>query len=196
MVVRKTIQIGNPALKAINAEIVDFSDSKLHELIQDLTDTMHDKELVGIAAPQIGENYKVFITEPRETKTRSKDQADELRVYINPKIVDQSTEKVVIYEGCGSVESGQLFGPVERPKMITVEALSINSKKFRFTADGILGRVIQHEVDHLNGIEFLVKVVNQSKMLALEQYLEQIKPDPKYNEVLKIAIKEIRYLSY
>ena len=194
--IRKTIQIGNPALKAINAEIVDFSDSKLHELIQDLTDTMHDKELVGIAACQIGENYKVFITEPRETKTRLKDQADELRVYINPKIVDQSTEKVVIYEGCGSVEKGQLFGPVERPKTVTVEALDINCKKFSFTADGILGRVIQHEVDHLNGIEFLVKVVNQSKMLALEQYLEQIKPDPKYNEVLKIAIKEIRYLSY
>ena len=82
------------------------------------------------------------------------------------------------------------------PLLARVEALDINCKKFSFTADGILGRVIQHEVDHLNGIEFLVKVVNQSKMLALEQYLEQIKPDPKYNEVLKIAIKEIRYLSY
>ncbi|NCN58854.1 hypothetical protein GW940_02970 [Candidatus Microgenomates bacterium] len=78
-----------------------------------------------------------------------------------------------------------------------VEVLDINCKKFSFIADGILGRVIQYEVDHVNGIEFLAKVVDQSKMLTLEQYLEQIiKPDPKYNEVLKIAIKEIRYLSY
>ena len=194
--IRNTIQIGNPALKAKNAEIMDFSDSRLHELIQDLTDTMHDKELVGIAACQIGENYKVFITEPRETKTRSKDQADKLRVYLNPKIIKFSSEKVVIYEGCGSVKNGQLFGPVERPRVVIVEAQEINGKRFRFTADGILGRVIQHEVDHLNGVEFLAKVADQSKMLTFEQYIEQIKPDPKYNEVLKIAIKEIRYLSY
>ena len=82
MAIRKAIQIGHPALKAINQEIVEFADYKLIQLVQDLRDTMYSAGLIGIAAPQIGENYRVFITEPRETENRPADQADELRVYI------------------------------------------------------------------------------------------------------------------
>ena len=142
MAVRATIQIGHPALKAPNQEITDFSAPELVQLVEDLRDTMRATGLIGIAAPQIGENFKVFVTEPRETNTRPADQADELRVYINPKIVYQSEEKVVIWEGCGSVLNAKLFGPVERSKVVEVEASDVTGGKFRFKADGILGRGI------------------------------------------------------
>lgn len=195
MAVRKTIQIGHPALKAQNQEIKDFSNPKLKQIIEDLTDSMHDAGLIGMAAPQIAENFKVFLTEPRETETRSKDQADKLRVYINPLIVDQSEEKVVIYEGCGCVLDGKLFGPVERPKIITIEAFDQKGEKFRFTADGILGRVIQHEYDHMSGIEFLEKVSDYKKMMTVEYYIERVKNDPAHVLASTITIKRFEAIN-
>lgn len=194
MPVRQTIQIGHPALKATNKKITNFDDSKLKSLVDDLVDTMRDAGLIGIAAPQVAENYKVFVTEPRETKTRSKDQADELRIYINPKIVEVSDKQVIIYEGCGSILNGQLFGPVSRPQIITIEAFDLVGKQFRFTADGILGRVIQHEYDHLQGIEFLEKICDYKKMMTVEHYLEQVKPDPEHIKVSTITTKKYQSL--
>ena len=194
MPVRKSIQIGHPALKAKNQAIKDFEDPKLHRLIQDLTDTMREAELVGMAAPQIAENFQVFITEPRETATRPKDQSDKLRVFINPKVVNESSEEVEIFEGCGSVLNGQLFGPVIRPQTVTIEAFDETGKKFQFTADGILGRVIQHEYDHMHGIEFLEKVSDYKRLMSVDHYIKQIKPDPKNTKNSEITIKENKYL--
>lgn len=192
MAVRKTIQIGHPALKSKNKIITNFKDPKIKQLIQDLKDSMYEAGLIGMAAPQIAENYQVFITEPRQTDTRPKDQADELRTFINPKIVDMSQEEVIIYEGCGSVLNGQLFGPVKRPKTITIEAYDEEGNKFRFASDGILGRVIQHEYDHMNGIEFLEKISDYKQLMTVEHYLEQIKNDPKHIKASKITIKEVK----
>lgn len=191
MAVREAIQIGHPALKAPNQQVAVFDSPKVRELVGDLRDTMRDAELIGLASPQIGRNYRVFVTGPRETKFRSKDQADELRVFINPRIVELSDEETIIYEGCGSVLHGQLFGPVRRPRVITIEAYDESGRRFRFRADGILGRVIQHEFDHLQGIEFLEKVDDYSKLMAVEHYLEQIKDDPRFAEALQITVKEV-----
>lgn len=114
MAVRKIVQIGHPALKSKTIEVVNSGDPKLAQLIKDLKDTMYAEGLIGIAANQIGENLRVFITEPRETDARPKDQADELRVYINPTIVYQSPEKSVIWEGCGSFQHAERFGPRDK----------------------------------------------------------------------------------
>jgi peptide deformylase len=187
---RETIQIGHPALKATNSEITDFRSEKVKQLIQDLIDTMYEAKLIGIAAPQIAENFRIFITEPRETPVRPADQSDILRVYINPKIIELSNEDSIIYEGCGSVLNGQLFGPVKRPKLVTVEAYNENGKKFRFTADGILGRVIQHEYDHLEGVEFTEKVTDYKKLMHVDFYIKNIKSSPEQIEASKITKKE------
>lgn len=130
MPLRDTIQIGDPRLKAENTTATDFQSEKVKEVVQDLIDTMREKELIGMAAPQIGENWRIFVTEPRETEARKGAQVDELRVYINPKIIETSKEETIIYEGCGSVSNGNLFGPVSRPKVITVEAFDTEGKKF------------------------------------------------------------------
>lgn len=192
MAVRPTTQIGYPALKAINVEITDVSDPKVQQVITDLVESMRATELIGMAAPQIGENFQIFVTEPRETKARSADQSDQLRVYINPKIIETSKEQVVIYEGCGSVLHGAIFGPVQRPKQITVEAHDEDGKKFQLTCDGILARVIQHEVDHLNCIEFMEKVSDYKKLLTAEYYIERIKNDPKHIESCRMSKIEVK----
>lgn len=191
MSVRSTIQVGHPALKAHNQVVTEFADSKVQQVITDLIDTMRHNELIGMAAPQIAENYHIFVTEPRHTKTRSQDQTDELRVYINPKIIKSSSEQSIIYEGCGSVLNGTLFGPVERPHTITVEAYDQTGNLFHFTADGILGRVIQHEYDHLQGVEFLEKVSDYTKVMTVEHYLEQVRHQPWHRDASEITIKQL-----
>ena len=133
MSMRRRTSLGDPRLKAINKEITDFADEKITKVIQDLVDTMRYVDLIGIAAPQIGENWQIFVTEPRSTTYRPADQADELRIYINPKIVYLSSEKSVIYEGCGSVGMANIFGPVERPKLVVVEAFDQRGQKFQLT---------------------------------------------------------------
>jgi len=195
MAIRETIQIGHPALKATNREIVDFADPKLTQLVQDLRDTMYSAGLIGIAAPQIGENFRVFITEPRETDNRPTDQADELRVYINPMIVNKSQDEVIIWEGCGSVLGATLFGPVKRPRQVEVEACDMRGKKFRFRADGILGRVIQHETDHLDGIEFIEIVADYKRLKSKEFYIKDEKNRPEHLKSQKITKKEYREVS-
>lgn len=191
MTVRQTLQIGDPKLKAKNKPISDFSDPVIRQVIRDLTDTMHQNGLIGIAGPQIGENWQVFVTEPRETRVRPADQADELRVYINPKIIDFSNEESVIYEGCGSVVNGTLFGPVKRPRLVRVEAYDQHGQKFGLTCDGILARVIQHEYDHLLGIEFTEKICDYTKLMTVEFYRTTVVPDPAHINASKITIKEV-----
>lgn len=190
---RNILQIGDPQLKASNVLIENFNDPKLNQIISDLVDTMHAQNLIGIAAPQIGENYHVFVTEPRKTETRPADQSDELRVYINPKITFSSQEKLTAYEGCGCVANAQLFGPVQRPKIITIEAYDRSGKKFQMKADGILGRVIQHENDHLSGIEFIEKITDYKKLVSREFYLKDIKNSPNQISSSLITIKEFTW---
>lgn len=190
--IRRTIQIGHPALTSTNTPISDFFSKKVKQVIEDLTDTMRKNGLIGMAAPQIRENYQIFVTEPRETITRPKEQTNILRIYMNPKIVAVSDKQIFLYEGCGSVLNGKLFGPVKRPETVTVEAFDESGKKFGLTTDGILARVILHEYDHLQGVDFLEKVSDYKQMMTLKYYLKNIKPDPIYAEAAKIrTIKKI-----
>lgn len=193
MAVRDTVQLGDPRLKAENAIVTDVNNPKVKQVIQDLVDTMKVQDLIGMAAPQIGENYKIFITNPRKTQYRADGLDDELRVYINPEIIFESDEKTVVYEGCGSVNKVNEFGPVERPQVVTVSALDQNGKKFQIKADGLLGRVIQHEFDHLNGMEFIDKVKDKSQIVNKEVYVRDFKEAPDRIKNSKITVLEITY---
>jgi peptide deformylase len=175
MPARSTIQAGHPSLKKKNKKITDLQSKVFIKLKKDLVDTMTKTDLIGIAAPQIAENYMVFVTHARNTKSRNIGKKDKLRFYINPRITYESKTKSIIYEGCGSVVEGDLFGPVIRPKEIEVEALDEKGEKFSLKCDGILARVIQHEYDHLMGIEFIEKVADYKKVIVGEHYREMIK---------------------
>lgn len=166
------IEAGDKRLKAKNKLISDFKSKSVQVLIKNLIDTMRKTGLIGIAASQIGENYMVFVTQPRNTQARKLGKTDKLRVYINPKITYKSKTQNIIYEGCGSVG---LFGPVSRSAEIEVQAIDEKGQKFSLRANGILARVIQHEYDHLNGIEFIQKVNDYSKIIVEKHYRKNIR---------------------
>lgn len=193
MAVRELLQVGHPALKAPNQEIVDFSAPELGELITDLIETMHATGLIGIAAPQIGKNLRIFVTEPRKVDVKPSVLADDLRVYINPKIVNRSEEtQTVIFEGCGSVLQAKASAPIRRPKIIEVEAYDINGDRFSLRADGILGRAVQHEVDHLDGYSFLDRTFGLAEVVKF--YLKSKESRLEHLEAQKITIKEFHMI--
>lgn len=192
MAIRETLQIGHPLLKAENQPVIDVNSKKIKQIINDLIDTMRNEDLIGMSAPQIGENYRIFITELRPTKFRSIDQSDQLRIYINPQIIYLSEKQTLLYEGCGSVLNANLFGPVIRPKEIIINATGNNGKKFQLKCDGLLARVIQHENDHLNGIEFTEKISDYKQLLSREFYIQNVKNSFNQLENSRITIKEIK----
>lgn len=189
-----TIQIGHPILRTPAKAVTLPINMQVKTVVENLIETMREVKLIGMAAPQIGEGIQVFITEPRQTETRPADQADELRVYINPRIIEYSKEECIIYEGCGSVAKGSLFGPVSRPRQVTVEAYNLNGEIFQLTADGILGRVIQHEYDHLHGRLFTDILTDPKELIDREFYKEIIKSGQEQLENSRITNKEYRII--
>jgi peptide deformylase len=173
MAARKIIQAGDPRLKSTNRIIRDFDSPETKKLIKDLISSMYKADLIGIASNQIGENHMVFVTHPRSTKARKLGKPDSLRIYINPHYNFVSPKMSLIYEGCGSV--GEIFGPVLRPEEIEILAMNEKGEKFSLRCNGILARVIQHEMDHLNGIEFLEKVSDYSKIVGKQFYRKNIR---------------------
>ncbi|MBM4401896.1 MAG: peptide deformylase [Candidatus Cloacimonetes bacterium] len=173
MVINEIIQIGNPILSRPSKFVAKIDAKETQRVIKNLVDSVRHHDLIGMAASQIGEKLRIFVTEVRKTKYRNLPN-DKLRVYINPEIVWSSKKQVVIYEGCGSVAYTKLFAPVRRPEKITIEACDENGNKFRLNASGMLSRVIQHEHDHLNGIEFTEKITDMRKIMSSEEYLKMV----------------------
>ena len=193
MAIKKIIEAGDERLKKKNKLIKDFKSPKLKSLLKNLKDSMHKADLVGIAAPQIGENFMVFLTHPRKTKARSKADKDKLRVFINPKIVFESKAKSLIYEGCGSL--GEIFGPVLRSKEMEIEALSEKGLRFRLRANGLLARIIWHEMDHLSGVEFIQKVSDLGRIVTKKHYRAKIKNSKLQKQNSKITKIEYKTIS-
>lgn len=174
MIIKNIVQIGNPLLSRKSEAVVDINSKETTRVVKNLADSVRYHNLIGMAASQIGEKIRIFVTEVRKTTYRNL-KKDKLRIYINPKIVWTSKKQVVIYEGCGSVAYAKLFAPVKRPEKIIIEAYDAKGKKFRLSADGMLARVIQHEYDHLDGIEFTQKITDMRKIMSLEEYKKLIK---------------------
>jgi peptide deformylase len=113
--------------------------------------------LVGLAAPQIGKRVRVILV---DTKADGKGNVSELRLYINPEILEYSQETTDWYEGCFS--TGSVKGIVSRPNEIKVKALDRNGHEIYESHSGYVARIFQHEIDHLNGIRFPERVPPES----------------------------------
>jgi len=147
----KIITHPNPILRQKAKPIKDISDAKLQKLIPELAELMLKKDGLGIAAPQIAESIRLIIV-------RYKD--DNLAM-INPKITSKSILKEIDEEGCLSVPN--IYGQVKRCKKITVKFQDPAGKMRKMTGEGLFARVIQHEVDHLDGILFIDKAKELKK---------------------------------
>lgn len=173
MVIKLITQVGNPIIRRKSKRVLSVKTPKIKKIIRDLTDSMRHANLVGMAAPQIGHNVRIFVTEIRPTTLRKTNELDALRVFVNPKITHTSKNKISGYEGCGSVAYANIFGKVSRPAKVSIEAYNEKNEKFTLTASGLLARVIQHEFDHLEGIIFLDKVSDTKSLMSRGEYMKK-----------------------
>lgn len=152
MALREIVTVGDEVLRKRAREVVNVND-KLCVLLDDMAETMrYEGRGIGLAAPQVGILKRVFVV----------DVGDEngLIEFINPEIIEAEGE-VIGEEGCLSVP-GQ-SGCVVRPERITVRAMDRHGERFELKAEGILAVCICHENDHLDGVLFIDKIVEQEE---------------------------------
>ncbi len=154
MAVKRVLQYGEKTLREPSKEVNKVS-KKIVDLVHDLLETMYAKNGVGLAAPQIGVNYRVFVIDV----STDKEPLNPL-VFINPKIIKKSGA-IIAQEGC--ISFPEAYTDVKRYKNVMVKALDVHGKPFVMEAkDGsLLARAIQHENDHLDGILFIDHCVNR-----------------------------------
>jgi peptide deformylase len=133
-------------------------------LIDAMFEAMEEEKGVGLAAPQIGQSLRVVVINTRQDRERI--------ALINPKIVKESPETSEFTEGCLSVPG--IEGLIIRPKAVKVRALTPEGKRVEISDDDLLARVLQHEIDHLNGILFVDRLSDQDK-LRVQPDLDQLK---------------------
>ncbi len=154
MAIRKIVKYGTESLRQPSKEVHKVS-QKVKNLVQDLIDTMYSQNGVGLAAPQIGENVRVFVID-----VSAADEPLNPIVFINPKIIKKSGA-CISHEGCLSFP--EAFTDVRRYANVMVKALDSNGRSFVMEAkDGtLLARCIQHEFDHLDGVLFIDHAMNR-----------------------------------
>ncbi len=158
--------LGDPVLRK-KAEPVASIDDDVRRLIKDMFDTMYEADGVGLAAPQVGVSHRVIVIDPREQDIKPLG-------LVNPIILESGDESDRGEEGCLSIPG--LKDIVERPASIVLEALDVEGKPVRIEAEGLLARVLQHEVDHLDGILFIDRVSPLKRKMLLKRW-QKVKPE-------------------
>lgn len=147
----------NPILRKKANQVADPTSHEMKDLTKKMTETMAANQGIGLAAPQVGISKRVICIA----------QTDEPLVLFNPRITKKSFSKNTAEEGCLSVTG--VFGPVKRRNRVTVCGQDKDNQKIRINAEGILARVFQHEIDHLDGILFIDKIVKLTKGTPSEE---------------------------
>lgn len=163
------VTLGDEVLRK-QAAMVPEVDKHISDLASAMVDTMHFGKGIGLAAPQIGDLKRMFVTHI---------EGDKPRVFINPQILLTSHEMDSYEEGCLSIPG--TFADVERSSAITIQAWNERGRPFTLDADGLLARVILHEFDHLNGVLFLDHLDEKKRNRLISTY------DRKNDQALKKA---------
>lgn len=190
MSVRKILKYGDETLREESKEVHKVS-QKIKILVKDLLDTMYVSNGVGLAAPQVGENLRLFVID-----VSTGDEPLQPIVFINPKIIKKSGA-VISEEGCLSFPAA--YTKVRRYKNIMIKAMDRNGKSFVLEAkDGtLLARAIQHEYDHLDGVLFIDHAINRfeaDEVLAKHKLppveVEKMVDEPELEKALEEEIKK------
>jgi peptide deformylase len=159
----KIVTYPDPILMRKAAPIEEI-DNKICEIAQKMLDTMYDACGIGLAAPQIGLSKRLVVMDATGQKTGE-------RVFINPQITEERGETIE-EEGCLSFPD--VMGKIKRSQYVTVTAYNLEGKKLEIKVEGLLSRVWQHEIDHINGrlfIEMMTpasRIANQQKIKEFE----------------------------
>lgn len=170
MAILKVAQLGNPVLRGKSSEVpldmiqtVDFQ-----RLIDDMIDTMREYDGVGIAAPQVHVNIRVFTMEVSSNPRYPNNPDFPLTVVVNPIVTITDDTPVDSWEGCLSVPG--LRGLVSRVQALKVEGLNRHGESLSLSLQGFPARIVQHETDHLNGNVYLDRMSNFSKLAYQREY--------------------------
>ena len=158
-------QYPDPALR-IRAGDVDEIDETVADLVERMTRLMQEARGVGLAAPQVGVRRRVLVYQT--------DDEEPVRALVNPRLVASSEEEETLDEGCLSLGAASVVVPVSRPATVTLEARTPEGEAVTVEADGLEARVIQHELDHLDGVLILDRTSQDERRGALAQ----LRPQP------------------
>jgi peptide deformylase len=155
--------LGSDVLRA-KAEEVPGPDPELDRLIADMFETMYEAGGIGLAGPQVGVPRRVIVVDVKEEGTTP-------FALLNPRVVEASEETEKLEEGCLSIPG--VSGVVERPSRVVVEGVDPDGRPVRMEASEMLGRCLQHEIDHLDGILFIDRLSPLKRNMVLRRYKKQ-----------------------
>lgn len=160
---------GTSAVLRKKSQPVRVVDSLVAQLMDDMVETMHASNGIGLAAPQVGIGKRIIVVDIQEGDAPIK--------MVNPRIVEKSGSAVGL-EGCLSIPN--VYGEVERAERIVVKGLDEKGKPVRREAEGLLARVFQHEVDHLDGVLFIdiAQNVREYTPKEVEEAVEEGRLEP------------------
>lgn len=163
------VAYGDPVLRKV-AEPITAEYPDLKEFIENMFDTMYNSNGVGLAAPQVGRAIRVFVVDTApfsEDEDLTENEQDELKhfkkVFINPKLLEESGEEWCFSEGCLSIPG--INEEIARKEHIKISYLDENFNEHIDTFSGLAARVIQHEYDHLEGVLFTDKISSLKKRI-------------------------------
>ena len=179
MSILKIARMGHPVLRAKTRALhpSEIRTPRIQQLIDDMFETMKEYQGVGLAAPQVHTNLRLFVAgfPPRrdendeEVEDREDDGEDvPMMALINPEIEPVTRETVEDWEGCLSIP--EIRGRVPRARQIVVHAYDRTGKKIEIQASGFTARVIQHETDHLDGVLFLDRMKTFQSLTFLDEF--------------------------
>ena len=171
MAVKKILSYPHPLLVRKSTRIDNF-DENVASLSRDLIDTMYDADGVGLAAPQIGINKRIFVLD-----CSREDEEKDCRIVINPEIEHESEEIGSYKEGCLSIPG--ITEEISRPKIIQVVYQDLDGGLQRHSYDGLWSTCFQHELDHLNGKLFIDHLRPMKKILVKNKMKKSSKKEKK-----------------
>jgi len=176
MPVRPILQLGDPLLRQRAVAVEDPAAPEMRDLIRDLADTLAHWRCAtgygrGIAAPQLGELQRVIFLKLPEAEPWP---------LINPEIIERSAEKIIVWDACLSFLS--IFMQVERHRQVTVRYQSLNGETHEFKAgdDRNLSELLQHEIDHLDGILAIDRVIDVKTICTREEFEKRYRDGSPY----------------
>jgi peptide deformylase len=167
MAIRPIIALPDKRLRLVS-EPVARVDEDVRKLVADMFETMYEAPGVGLAAIQVGVQKRVVTIDA----TRGEEEKQPIAL-INPEIVWSSEEKIAHEEGCLSIP--EYLDEVERPERVKVRFLDLEGRAHELEADGLLARVVQHEIDHINGVLFIDHLSKLKRDRVIKKYAKAAK---------------------
>jgi peptide deformylase len=154
---------------------VDIIDDEIRQLIQDMGETMFHESGIGLAAPQVGVNRRILVYDARVENPNDDGSEPRIAALINPEIIQASGTQVSENEGCLSVVDFR--ADVKRYEQVTVKALDMDGNPVEFEAHGLMAVIMQHEIDHLDGILFIDRISTLKRAMYRKKRLKQLKEE-------------------